>query len=124
MKTTDTIDDLKAQYVSYFEDVPIQKYAAMAIGKDEDTLIRWRKADPIFADAVKRAKAEWVRKKILSVKAEFALERIEKEIFKPTEEVKIDAPQPVAGTGTTTELRKAFKNLVYEQIRAGKQQQE
>jgi HJR/Mrr/RecB family endonuclease len=34
------IEELKQEYTRYFEDVPIQKYAAMAIGRDEDTIIR------------------------------------------------------------------------------------
>ena len=72
---------LKEQYLLYFEDVPIQKYAAMAIARDEDTIIRWRKEDPDFADAVQIAKASWIRKKVLATKAEFALERLEKEVF-------------------------------------------
>lgn len=76
-----SIDELKVTYVKYYEDVPIQKYAAMAIGRDEDTIIRWRKEDKDFADAVQRAKAEWIRKKLLAVKAEFALERLEREVF-------------------------------------------
>lgn len=51
----------KELYTQYYEDAPVQKYAAMHIGKDEDTLIRWRKADKAFADAVQRVKANWVR---------------------------------------------------------------
>lgn len=77
------IDDLKKKYIDYFEDVPIQKYAAMAVGRDEDTIIRWKKEDTDFADSVQRAKAEWVRKKVLATKAEFALERLEREVFSP-----------------------------------------
>lgn len=76
-----TIEALKIKYLAYYEDVPIQKYAAMAIARDEDTVIRWRKEDAEFADAVQIAKAKWIRKKVLSSKAEFALERLEKEIF-------------------------------------------
>lgn len=84
-KTTLTIDELKDHYIQYFVDVPVQKYAAMFIGRDEDTIIRWRKEDPDFADAVQRARAEWVRKRVISAKAEFALERLEKELFAPAE---------------------------------------
>jgi hypothetical protein len=80
---TDTIKKLKAEYITFYEDCPIQKYAAEFIGKDEDSLIRWRKQDKKFADAVRRAKAEWVRKKLIASKAEFALERLEKEVFSP-----------------------------------------
>lgn len=75
------IDELKEQYIEYYEDVPVQKYAAMAIARDEDTIIRWKKDDQEFADAVNQAKARWVRKRVLATKAEFALERLEKSIF-------------------------------------------
>lgn len=74
---------LKKDYVTYFADVPIQKYAAMSVGRDEDTIIRWRREDPDFADAIQRAKASWVRKRVLATKAEFALERLERDIFSP-----------------------------------------
>lgn len=112
------IKALKQEYVDYYKDVPVQKYAAMAIGRDEDTIIRWRGSDPIFADAVKRAKAEWVRKKMLAVKAEFALERLEKGIFTPREEMVVEQPIPVAGTGTTVELNRAFRQFVVDHIRS------
>jgi hypothetical protein len=78
---TVSIEFLKKQYIDYFEDVPIQRYAAMAIARDEDTIIRWRKEDADFADAVQMAKANWIRKKVLATKAEFALERLDKEVF-------------------------------------------
>lgn len=81
---------LKAEYVKYYKDVPIQKYAAMFIAKDEDTIIRWRKEDSIFADAVLRAKAEWVRKRLITTRAEFALERLEKNIFSNNATIEVD----------------------------------
>lgn len=83
MTNSEAIKVLKQEYVKYFEDVPIQKYAAMAIGRDEDTIIRWKKEDTDFADLIQRAKAEWIRKKVLATKAEFALERLEREVFSP-----------------------------------------
>lgn len=81
MSTSQKIRALKNEYVRYFQDVPVQKYAAMAIGKDEDTILRWKKQDKTFADAILKAKAEWVRKKCIASKAEFALERLEAEVF-------------------------------------------
>lgn len=87
MNQAEEIVELKKQYVEYYTEAPVQKYAAMYIGRDEDTIIRWRKEDTDFADRVQRAKAEWVRQKLLKVKPEFALERLEKEIFSAKIEV-------------------------------------
>lgn len=75
------ITKLKEMYVDYYADVPVQKYAAMSIGRDEDTIIRWKKEDGVFADSVEKAKAEWIRRRLLTTKAEFALERLEKSVF-------------------------------------------
>lgn len=88
----ETINRLKERYLEYYADVPIQRYAAMSIGRDEDTIIRWRKADQQFTDSINQAKAEWVRKKVLLTKAEFALERLEKSVFGPKSSVEITAP--------------------------------
>jgi hypothetical protein len=90
-----TIKQLKADYIGFFKDCPIQRYAADYIGRDEDTIIRWRKNDPDFSEAVKRAKADWVRKKVMQTKAEFALERLESEIFgKTAADVQVNIPAP------------------------------
>ena len=83
MNNNNQILRLKKEYVAYFNDVPVQRYAAMAIARDEDTIIRWRKDDPKFADAVQIAKATWIRKRVIASKAEFALERLENEVFSP-----------------------------------------
>jgi hypothetical protein len=86
-KTTTTrqsatdIERLKAEYIEYFKDVPVQRYAAMAIGRNEDTILVWKRNDAAFSEAVEKARAEWVRKKAMEVKAEFALERLEKDIW-------------------------------------------
>ena len=85
------IKSLKAKYTEYYADVPIQKYAAMYIGRDEDTIMRWRNEDADFAESVDRAKAEWIRQKVVATKPNFALERLEKSIFssKATYEMEI-----------------------------------
>jgi hypothetical protein len=94
--------------------VPIQKYAAQFIMRDEDTIIRWKAADKDFADRVKRAEAEYIRKKLLETKAEFALERLFKQAFTYAQavEIKQAEPVPIAGTGTTTQLRERFIQMV------------
>src|SRR3990167_1853514 len=90
------IKQLKVDYIEFYKDCPIQRYAADYIGRDEDTIIRWRTIDAKFADAVKRARADWVRKNVLKTKAEFALERLEHEIFdKEVVGVQINMPAPM-----------------------------
>lgn len=73
---------LKKEYVAYYEVVPIQKLAAHWIKKDEDTIIRWRKDDPIFADEIAKAKSVFVKANVIRVKSsEFLLERLVNEHF-------------------------------------------
>jgi hypothetical protein len=40
----------------YYSKLPVQKLAAEYIGRDEDTIIRWKKSDKKFADQVASAK--------------------------------------------------------------------
>lgn len=87
--------DLKQKYIKYFRDVPIQRYAAMYIGRDEDTIIRWRKDDAEFADCVESARAAWVKEKLKATLPSFALERVEKEIFTEKRQLEITTPTPI-----------------------------
>ncbi len=34
----------KERFLKYFEDVPVQKYAAMYIGRTEQTIVNWLRA--------------------------------------------------------------------------------
>ena len=73
----------------YYAEVPVFKYAAMAGGIDEDTLLLWRKADSDFSDRLNLARVNWVKKNVPKAKIEFTLERLEREIFgPPKQEVK------------------------------------
>lgn len=76
-----TIAGLKDEFIAYYKDCPVQKYAAMAIGRSEVTICDWKDADEDFRNRVDQAKAFWVKKKLLQTRAEFGLERLEKEIF-------------------------------------------
>lgn len=91
------IAELKDRYIEYYKDLPVQKYAAMYVGRDEETIINWRKADLDFSNRVDLARAEWVKRKASKAKVEFALERLEKSIFKETSEVTHIIPQPILG---------------------------
>lgn len=86
-QTKAIIAKLKEDYIDYFREVPVQKYAAMSIGRSEDTIIEWRSTDPDFSDRVEEARAWWVRKKAGKVRAEFALERLEKDVWAERKEV-------------------------------------
>lgn len=85
------VSQLKRLYLAYYEDVPVQKYAAQAIGRDEDTIIRWKNEDTVFAEAILKAKAKFIRKRVLATKAEFALERIMGSVFSPPSQIKLSA---------------------------------
>ena len=82
-QTKEDIAKLKQEYIEYYEEVPVQKYAAMAIGRTEETIINWRRDDEDFSNQVDQAKAKWVKKNVAKSKAEFALERLERDIFAP-----------------------------------------
>ena len=92
---TKNIASLKSAYLSFYADCPIQKYAAEYIGKDEDTVIRWKNNDQAFADAAKRLKSEYIRKRWLSTKAEFALERLDNTLFGPKAFLAVEQKQEV-----------------------------
>ncbi len=76
----------KEKFIEYFRDVPVQKYAAMYVGITEQTATVWLKEDPEFLKKVQEARADWVKKKALDTKAEFALERLEHEVWKERKE--------------------------------------
>ena len=72
----------KVKFLEYYGKLPIQKLAASSIGKDEDTIIRWKNADADFADQTQVAKAEWALAKSKEVKSvEWLLERVMKDHF-------------------------------------------
>lgn len=89
------IAEMKIRYIEYYRDLPVQKYAALYIGRDQETIINWRKADLEFSNKVDQARAEWVKKKASKAKVEFALERLEKSIFKESKEVEVVLPKPI-----------------------------
>jgi hypothetical protein len=82
-----TIARLKEEYVRFFEDLPIHKYACQFIGRDEDTVGGWRREDPIFQDAIDLAESKYLRKKVMKTSAEFQLERMYKSVFSQRQEV-------------------------------------
>ncbi len=81
---------LKRKYLAYYRKLPVQKLAAASIGKDEDTIIRWRREDADFADQTEVTKANWALEKSKKVRStEWLLERVMNDHFslKRSEEV-------------------------------------
>ena len=77
----------KDDFISYFEEVPVIKYAAMYIEITEQTAHEWLKTDADFLSRVNQAKSKWAKKRALKTKAEFQLERLDKEIWSERKEV-------------------------------------
>lgn len=91
---------LKEEDLTYFEKLPVYRLAAYSIGRDEDTVLTWRKEDPDFAEKIRKAKAAWALKKATGtrVRDEFLLERLLKEDF--AAKVEVEAKGPTAITFT------------------------
>lgn len=85
----------KQDIIAYYTEMPIYKYAANAVGIDEDTLLIWRKADKEFSDNLKRAKSEFVRKHGRRVKSEWILEKVDREIFGDNKTLTLNVADPV-----------------------------
>ena len=77
LKTRETIKDLKKRFLEYYSQLPNQRLAADNIGRNEDTIILWKKNDTDFDKKVLRARAEWALSNCQRVKsAEWLLERV------------------------------------------------
>ena len=50
---------LKADFLTYFRQLPIQKLAAGFIGKSEDAITDWKNKDKQFSDQIASAKSAW-----------------------------------------------------------------
>ena len=82
---------LKLEYVDYYRELPVQKLAAASIGRDDDTIIRWRGQDQEFAEQVQQARAAWALKKTKRVDDTWLLERVLREEFTPRVDVVVSS---------------------------------
>lgn len=94
------IPELKLKFLEYYKQLPIQKLAAASIGRDEDTVMRWKNEDTVFADQVEDAKAQWALARSKKVKSEeWLLERVMKDHFAQRSELTgkegKDLPTPI-----------------------------
>lgn len=84
------IEVLKNIAIAAAESVYNYKLIARSIGRDEDTLIKWRAADTDFADKLEEARVRFLEKNIRASRPEFLLERLEPDIFKERKHVEGD----------------------------------
>lgn len=81
-KELDKNAELKIKFLEYFKQLPVQKLAGASIGKSEDTITDWKRADSDFSDQIEQAKAEWALSNIKRVKSrEWLLERLMNDHF-------------------------------------------
>lgn len=76
------IEVLKDIAIAAAEMVYHYKLVARSVGRNEDTLINWRKNDSDFSDKLEEARHRFIQKQIKSARPEFLLERLEPDIFK------------------------------------------
>lgn len=90
---------LKEQFLGYFKDVPIQKYAAAFIGKNEDTICVWKQEDADFSDQIERVKANFLRKNLKLVQSkQWIIERLFNDHFGDKIKVDIDPQKEILKT--------------------------
>ncbi len=78
------ITELKVKFLEYYRQLPMIRLAAGKIGRDEDTVMRWRALDADFAEQMASAKSDWALQKSKSVKSdEWLLERVLRDHFLP-----------------------------------------
>lgn len=84
VKQPDPKTKLKEKFLSYFRELPLQHLAGASIGRDPDTISRWKSEDKEFAEQIELIRSEWALKNVKSVRSkEWLLERIMREEFRP-----------------------------------------
>mgnify|MGYP001384059349 CR=1 FL=1 len=103
MTQQEEIAKLKVKFLEYFAEVPIQKYAAAYIGRDETTIIAWKNADSNFSNQIEQTKAEYLKRQLGKVKSkEWIIERLFKDHFSARSEItgpdgEALIPKPILG---------------------------
>lgn len=80
----------KVDFLKYFADVPIQKYAAMHIGRSDETITRWKRDDVEFVEQIKALRAEYLRKSVKKIRLgdpKWVIERMYKKDFSARQEI-------------------------------------
>ena len=94
---------LKEKFLEYYSKMPIKKYAAYSIARDEDTILLWQKDDSDFSDRIKQLKSEYLLAKSKFLPPTFIIPLLFRELT-PRQELTgkdgKDLPTPILG-GTT-----------------------
>lgn len=71
---------LKEKFLEYYSKMPIKKYAAYSVGRDEDTILIWQKDDSDFSDRIKILKADYLLNKANRLPATFIIPLLFREL--------------------------------------------
>jgi hypothetical protein len=77
---------LKKQFLEYYAEMPIKKYAGFSIGKSEDTIKRWEDEDADFADKINKAKSDYLLRKARSLPPTFIIPLLFRDLTPKVEE--------------------------------------
>jgi hypothetical protein len=86
----------KEKLIEYLTRMPFYRWAAKSIGKDEDTIINWRKEDPDFAERCEAAKSEAIAKLGKRATPDFLLACSDPKTFAKAKQVEVKVlPTPI-----------------------------
>lgn len=77
---------LKEKFLSYYAKMPIKRYGAYYVGRDEDTILLWEKNDSEFSERIKELKAEYLLQKAKTLRSEFIIPLLFRELT-PRQEI-------------------------------------
>jgi len=117
-----TIAQLKEDFLNYYREVPIQKYAAQYIKRDEHTISQWKKDDPAFRHAIDQMESIFLQKNLLKSNAEWKLERMFKKEFSQRTEITGKEGEPIQVESVTKLSDDELDRLLLEGARARKAQ--
>lgn len=103
----------KVKFLEYYRHLPIQKFAAEAIGKSEDTICDWKNNDKNFANHLGIAKSEWILEKVGNVKsAEWLLERIMSNYFREKVGINSNISGEITGKFSNEQINKIADRII------------
>lgn len=79
----------KEKVIEYLTKSPFYKHAAWCIGKDEDTLLNWRKEDPDFSDRCSSARSECLAKYVNRASPDFILTHADQQTFNSIKKIDV-----------------------------------